>query len=228
MKVVEIYRKYKIPDHLVLHMLRVSALAKIITDSSDDIEGENVLQACLLHDLGNIVKFVDIQPNDWTREKGVDYWLSVQKQFWKKYGHDDHRATLKILHELGVSTRIKELSEMLRFEPEVFGLVSKGRDLEMKVLLYSDSRISPRGIVSVEERLSDIEKRYVGVEGRHKLNRGDFEATKVPILEVALQIEEMVSIDLDKLTNADLESYFGELLEYDITVNEDNYDLLRM
>lgn len=212
MKVLEIYEKYEIPDNLKLHVLCVAAVAKIVMDRISNFDGEDVLQACLLHDLGNIVKFRDIESVDWAKEKGVDYWLGVQKKFWQKYGKDDHKANELIMKEIGVDDKIIELASILSFEPGIFDSVAKGSDLERKIVLYADSRISPQGVVVTKERMDDIRKRYFESGIEHTLKREDYERARKPVLEVARQIEELVGEDLLYLTNEDLEEQFEELL----------------
>ena len=54
----QIYEKYKIIPFLVMHQLRVAAVAEMICDSlSMSIDKDNIVRACTLHDMFNIVKF---------------------------------------------------------------------------------------------------------------------------------------------------------------------------
>ena len=65
MNIINIYQKYHIPKNLQLHMLRVSACAKLITNNwkNKEINKESIIRVCLLHDMGNIVKIKD-NPDD--------------------------------------------------------------------------------------------------------------------------------------------------------------------
>lgn len=220
MKVVEIYRKYEIPAGLQIHMLRVGAIAKIVlSNTTEELDEKSVMQACLLHDLGNIVKFT-LDGKGIHVEEDLDYLKKVQAKFIKKYGVDDHEATMKILEEVGVTEKVKELVGKLGFGSDVLRQIAEEKQLEPKIVLYGDARVSPYGVLSVKERMADLERRYVGVERIHKLSREVFEATKEPVLEVARQIETIAGKDVIRLTNADLERYFEELLEYDVSVDK--------
>jgi len=56
--ITEIYEHYNIPPWLQEHMLRVSAVSSIICDQlGDKVRKHEVVSACLLHDMGNIIKF---------------------------------------------------------------------------------------------------------------------------------------------------------------------------
>ena len=66
MTILEIYEKYKIMPQLRTHMLRVAAVGKIVCDAVNEkvkqnrgefVNTKNVVTACLLHDMGNIIKF---------------------------------------------------------------------------------------------------------------------------------------------------------------------------
>ena len=59
MKIKDIYSKYNIPPNLQLHMFRVAAFADILCDNHKkvDFDKEIIIKSCLLHDLGNIIKF---------------------------------------------------------------------------------------------------------------------------------------------------------------------------
>ena len=56
--ITDIYEKYKIMPLLAMHQIRVAAVAMMICDSlSVPIDKDSVIKACLLHDIGNIIKF---------------------------------------------------------------------------------------------------------------------------------------------------------------------------
>jgi 5'-deoxynucleotidase YfbR-like HD superfamily hydrolase len=80
------------------HQLRVAAVASIICDSFDFlINKEKIIKVCLLHDMGNIIKFqLDYFP-ELNKPEGLEYWQNVQKEFIAKYGPNEHNATMKIM-----------------------------------------------------------------------------------------------------------------------------------
>jgi len=58
MTIQQIYDHYDIMPSLQLHMLRVTAVAAMIVESfNQPLDKNNIIKACLLHDMGNIVKF---------------------------------------------------------------------------------------------------------------------------------------------------------------------------
>lgn len=54
-----IYDRFSIPRSLRLHMYRVASIAEMVCDNwkGPRIEKDDIVAACLLHDVGNIVKF---------------------------------------------------------------------------------------------------------------------------------------------------------------------------
>jgi 5'-deoxynucleotidase YfbR-like HD superfamily hydrolase len=56
--ILELYDTYKIMPQLAAHQLRVAAVAYAITQAIfEPIHDEELISACLLHDMGNILKF---------------------------------------------------------------------------------------------------------------------------------------------------------------------------
>src|SRR3989344_2472976 len=102
MKITEIYEKYKIPPNLQLHQLRVAGVASIICDNFDKpLDKGSIITTCLLHDMGNILKFnFDIFPEEFYGKQGRAYWEKVKQEFKEKYGEDEHKATHAIAEEL--------------------------------------------------------------------------------------------------------------------------------
>ncbi len=57
-KISEIYEEYKIMPNLREHQLRVAAVAAQICDNfNKPLNKKEIITACLLHDMGNIIKF---------------------------------------------------------------------------------------------------------------------------------------------------------------------------
>jgi len=160
MTVEEIYKKYKIMPQLQLHMLRVAAVASLICDNfTESLPKEEITLACLLHDMGNIIKF------DLSRAKSLinqdidlEYWTSVQREYKDKYGSDEHGAALEITREIGVGERVEELVKSISFHgtPQV----ARGDDFAKKIVEYGDSRVTPFGVVPLEIRIKDLRDRY--------------------------------------------------------------------
>ena len=162
-KISEIYKEYKIIPSLQEHMFRVAAVASLICDNfTEPLPKEEIITACLLHDMGNIIKFrMDIIPQFFEPE-GVSHWQNVQNEYKQKYGDNDHEANVKIIKELNISEKIASLANLNRFS-----LVCEHRDswdMTIKIVHYSDGRVDPHGVVSYEERMNEAKKRYANHE----------------------------------------------------------------
>lgn len=159
MTITEIYTKYQINPTLQQHMFRVAGVADLICEHfSAPLEREEILLTCLLHDMGNIIKFkFEVFP-EFFEPEGVEYWQDMQKQFIEKYGDNAHKATIEIVEEIGVPQRIVDLINGMGFS-----LAKKVRDcndFSQKICLYADMRVNPQGVVSLEERFADGQVRY--------------------------------------------------------------------
>lgn len=159
MTISQIYLRYKIMPSLQQHQLRVAAVAKTVAESADQtLDIKSIITACLLHDMGNILKFdLGVFP-DFLQPDGLEYWQSVKAEFRQKYGNDEHEANLAIAKEIGVSQKVLDLISAIGF----LNIEShfKNKDLEKMICEYADCRVMPSGIVNLEERLADLERRY--------------------------------------------------------------------
>lgn len=158
-KIIDIYEQYKIMPNLQLHQLRVAAVAKQICESFNiEINHVEVITSCLLHDMGNIIKAKldnDLFP---MTEAEKEYWIEEKTIFMEKYGNDESSATAKVVKEIGVSEAIQHLIEHNDFK--YICDISESDSLQKKVIKYSDLRVGPHGIVSLDGRFEDIIKRY--------------------------------------------------------------------
>jgi len=151
-----------------LHQLRVAAVGKLICDNFDiglseeseiKIETENVVIACLLHDMGNIIKFDLKAFPELLEPKGYEYWKGVQEEFFDKYGHDEHQATFKIAKEIGINDRAFEILNAVGFTNTE--KIYRQPDYNKKIILYSDQRVDINNVCSLRERLEKGRKRYM-------------------------------------------------------------------
>ena len=162
--ILDIYKTYKIMPNLATHMFRVSAVAKMIIDNwqgKEIIDENKLITGALLHDMGNIIKFRLNYFPEFLEPEGIEYWQNVQNEYFEKYGPDEHKATEIIMRELNLVYGIVELVHTM-----YFSLLCKHRDdapWELKILHYADMRVGPFGIVSYEERMADVKKRYADV-----------------------------------------------------------------
>jgi hypothetical protein len=159
MTIQAIYNTYQIMPNLQTHMLRVAGVAqKICEEFSQPIDTKNIVAACLLHDMGNIIKFQLGRFPTFLDPEGLDFWENVKLGFIQKYGENEYEAAQKIAEELGVSERVRELIHAVGFH-QIHEVVEEN-DFGKKICEYSDGRVTPFGVVSLHERLKDLENRY--------------------------------------------------------------------
>ncbi len=214
--VAEIYTQYKIMVSLQRHMLRVAGVAAMICDHlSPDVpvDRENILRACLLHDMANILKFdLTIFP-EFLQPEGTEYWQGVKDEFGQKYGKSVHPATIKIVQELGCSQRIVDLIDAVSFNKEKQNFESE--DFGRKICAYSDMRVAPLGVVSLTERLEDGKNRY---PARSKSDDRFRYAMNALLKKIEVQIFEKCDINPEGITEVEVEKYFPALKEISFTL----------
>ncbi|OGK47992.1 hypothetical protein A3A93_04285 [Candidatus Roizmanbacteria bacterium RIFCSPLOWO2_01_FULL_38_12] len=218
MRIIDIYRRYMIMPNLQQHMFRVAAVGSVICDSiSEKVDSDSIVAACLLHDMGNIIKFkLDLFPS-FVEPQGIEYWQKVQNDFFEKYGREEHIATIKIAKEIGVDDTVMTLLESIGFlqAKENF----ETADFDKKIAAYSDMRVEPYGVVSLKERLRDGRKRTIV----HKPNSTDFihftEMAKY-LKKIETQIFEKTSISPDDVTDKKISIYLEKLRDFDISVHK--------
>jgi HD domain-containing protein len=159
----EIYSHFRIMPDLQTHMLRVAHVAEVILANwmGSQINKTEIISALLLHDLGNIVKF-DLSKDE--------YWQKIQQETIERYGSSvDHVVTAKMLKEINVDDRLQALVAHMGFDNLSYVLGSN--DIDLKICTYADLRVAPFGIVGIQERFSDLRKRYQGkpFESRYSL-----------------------------------------------------------
>lgn len=167
MKTNDLYALYDIMPQLITHQLRVAYVGKIVAENwQHTCDPEFITQLCLVHDLGNIVKFDLTDGVDRTLFGEIDnlaHWQEIQKKYWSLYGKNAHDATIGILHDSGLTRFIHpiEEEEKLYFsEPDAQTLLST--DPSVVILMYADCRVTPAGITSYRTRIDDLRARYGG------------------------------------------------------------------
>src|SRR4030042_2345407 len=159
MIIADIYYKYKIMPQLQEHMLKVGGVALLICNHfQNKLDNNLIISTCLLHDMGNAVKFNFNTYPKILGKKLVVEGKKIQKYYIKKYGVDADKATYKILKEISVSKKIILLVKSMGFSrtTETF----KTKDFNIKICEYSDLRVSPFGVLSMIERLGEGINRY--------------------------------------------------------------------
>lgn len=207
MKIRNVYKKYKIPFNLQNHMLRAAAVGAFIVNywKAKPLDKNSIIQALLLHDMGNIIKF-DFKYSHLMgdEEKNIDHWKKVQQEFKEKYGNNEHEATTQIAKEVGLEAEAFELLEAIGSSKLQKALETK--DWNKKIVCYCDFRVDPHGIVTVNKRFDEIVSRYEGRQ--HELgNIEETEKRRKLCLQLQEQLRTMVDFDLNTISDNDIESY---------------------
>jgi hypothetical protein len=156
----EIYSAYNIMPNLQLHQLRVAAVGKLICENfKQPVDKDDVILACLFHDMGNILKFDLTYFPDAVEPEGLAYWEGVKADYEKKYGPEQHAATEALAREIGLPERVVQLIGMVRFG--ALDRILGESTWEPKIIEYGDCRVAPYGIVPIRERFLDGRKRYL-------------------------------------------------------------------
>ena len=159
MNIIQVYAKYQIMPELARHQLRVAGVAQTIVQACQQrLDEDSIVTACLLHDMGNILKFDLTRFPEFLQPEGLDYWQQVQLDYQKKYGVDEHEATMMIARELKVSDQVLQFIDAIGFSK--IEAHYQGKDLAKMICEYADTRVAPQGVVSLNERLADLAQRY--------------------------------------------------------------------
>ncbi|MDD5050841.1 MAG: HD domain-containing protein [Candidatus Pacebacteria bacterium] len=209
----EIYTKYKIVPFLQMHMYRVAGVALYICQhAKEKVLTDNIVSACLLHDMGNILKFdFTIFPEVFEPE-GISYWQKVRDEFLK-YGKDENEATHAIAKEIGVSEKTYEYIVSVGFSKIAENFASN--DLGKQIPTYADMRVSPHGVVSMEERLAEGHKRYKN--RKHAIGTGDvFEKNRKAFYDIEKNIFSKTSLAPESITSEVIHPLLEDLKNFKI------------
>jgi HD domain len=210
-KIGDIYKQYQTMPNLQEHQLRVAAVAMQICDGFDlPLDKNSLATACLLHDMGNIVKFRLGAFPEMIKDQNIEYWESVQKEYIEKYGNDDYEANMAIISEIGVSKKVYDIADAVGFHN--WCSVDNDGSWEHKIASYADSRVSPFGVLSLDDRLMDASKRYKDVD--HFTN--DYKDTLYDcVRDFEKQIFEHLKFSPSDITNDSIEPYINNLKNFE-------------
>lgn len=210
--IAEIYKRYSIPLNLQEHMLRATAIAKLLCENwrGPSISQKDIITTMLIHDMGNIAKMdfssYEVLPEE---NKDIAYWQSVKQEFIRKYGADDHVATFNIASELGLESRILWIVINKIFVNNEMIVTSS--NYELKICAYSDQRAGPNGIVSLKDRFDELRKRY-GDKANASINHPRSKYLIESAFEIEKQILEFISIGPSDIVNQTISDTMYDLL----------------
>lgn len=211
--ILDVYERYHIMPSLREHMLRVAAVASLICDhwQGEEIDKQSIAMACLLHDVGNIIKFRFNLPED-EHNPDIGHWRTVRQEFIDKYGTNEHHATLEIAKELGQSETV--LSYIDGVGHDKFGEQIPLGDMGIKIVNYADTRVAPQGVVSYQARMDDVLVRY----RTHPQFIG--EAAHAEMVSYGYQVEaqifEQVDIKPEDVTNEAIATIVEKLKQHQV------------
>lgn len=238
MKITDIYTKYQIMLSLQLHQLRVASVAQLICDSfieKNEIESRSVVTACLLHDMGNIIKSDLSYFPDFVKPEGLDYWQKIKDDFIDKYGRDEHVATKIIASEIfetdlrfknyeeknnhksyfinhNSSIKVMELLDAIGFSNAKIDYESE--NFNKKIAIYSDMRVMPRSVDSMKNRLEDGRIRFK--QKSKKYDQAHFDEMVSYLEKIELQIFERANISPADIDNEKIEKILPQIREFEI------------
>ena len=209
MNFAQVYQHYQIPSNLQQHQLRVAGIAYLIAkywQAKPKIDPVLMARVGLVHDMGNILKF-DLNPKVAKRYglTNLSKWQQVQHEFRRKYGNDEVETTFAICRELGLE---QELA-ILQREHQIYNppkIAQSPNDWPVKIFLYADMRVSPQGVVSLEERLKDFFARY-------RFNRPEwFKAGQ----SIENQLQARTTIDITSINETQLQPLYSQFLHWKV------------
>ena len=209
MNIIEIYKKYHLPENLQMHMLRVAACSNLIIDNwtGAEIDNKAIIRVCLLHDMGNIVKI----PEDFSKNQE---FLKIRKKYFDKYGTNDHEINLEIGKQEGLTEQELTILDGKRSRKNEETL--KSNSYERKICAYCDQRVAPDGVVSIKERLEDAKVRYKN----KPLSVWSNEEKANHLIECSLGIEKQImqycKLKPEDINDFSIKEYIEKLKTYNI------------
>ena len=209
MNIIEIYKKYHLPENLQMHMLRVAACSNLIIDNwtGAEIDNKAIIRVCLLHDMGNIVKI----PEDFSKDQE---FLKMRKKYFDKYETNDHEINLEIGKQEGLTRQELTILDGKRSRKNEETL--KSNSYERKICAYCDQRVAPDGVVSIKERLEDAKVRYKN----KPLSVWSNEEKANHLIECSLGIEKQImqycKLKPEDINDFSIKEYIEKLKTYNI------------
>jgi hypothetical protein len=213
----EIYEAYRTMPSLDTHQLRVASVAKMICDSFDGpLDARSIILTCLFHDMGNIIKAdLDYFPDLFRDTEEREYWKKVKQEYIEKYGVSEHYAALAITEELGLPEVVRRYIAGIGFSN--VKTTSDSGSFEEKICEYADLRVGPRGILSLDGRITDIHTRYAG---RHHAavpdDENEFNELKQAAFEMQDQVFTKCSITPEDINDESVAPIVEELRDYQV------------
>ena len=209
MNIIEIYKKYYLPENLQMHMLRVAACSNLIIDNWKGlkIDKEAIIRVSLLHDMGNMVKIPESESQD-------QRFLEIRKNYFDKYGTNDHEINLEIGRQEGLTEKEIRILDGKRSRKNEETLQSNS--YERKICAYCDQRVAPNGVVGIKERLEDAKIRYKDKPLSVWSNKEKADYLIKCSLEIEKQIMEYCKLKPEDINDNTIKVYVENLKMYEV------------
>ncbi len=196
--VQDIYAHYRIMPGLQMHQLRVAAVGSVVSEHiKKPVNAATVVLAGLFHDMGNIIKSDLGRFPQFLEPEGRPYWEEVKAEYVKTYGADEHVASMRIGEELQLSEAVLACIRDIGFSK--VDRIAGDVPYELKIVEYADQRVSPLGVVSMEERIREGRERYEGRVG-YLPDPAVFEEKYAALRDIEAQLFESSSIRPEDIT----------------------------
>lgn len=188
-----IYDRFEVPSKIRAHCRLVASVAsRVCSQVGLDKESSTlVIAASLVHDLGNIIK-VDFD-SDLAKElysfQEREQLRITRERIISCYGSHEDLATIAMLNELSCDKSVISLLKSSTWV-NVLGVLS-GDSLPEKILSYADYRVGPFGIVSLQERLDDLNNRYKGRHAKSSFSKDDVDARNKSYVLIEKQLVDL-------------------------------------
>ena len=191
-------------------MFRVAAVASLICDNfSEPLPKDKIISACLLHDMGNIIKSRLEYFPEFLEPEGLDYWQTIKEEYVRKHGDKPFPATFKIAQELGVSEQILALIDATGFLKATENMLNPS--WQVKICAYADMRVKPLGVASLADRLKDLEVRYAQIS---TLEKEKVEVIHNSLFEIEKQIFSKCKIKPEDINDEVIKPIISELKNF--------------
>lgn len=205
MKVREVYQSYQTPQNLQEHMLRVAAFASILLEGwvGKPTDKEAIIKACAIHDIAKPMTYdIGKQIQFGLSEREIEKLRRFQDELKKRYGQQEHQATVQICKDVGCSSATVTFVDNLEWKyiPRLLA----ANDTASLIPIYADMRIGPKGILSLVDRLNELNERVHNADHEKNLKDGQ---------EAERKILECVKTNMLVITNDLLSEKFTAILD---------------
>jgi hypothetical protein len=210
MNVRQVYEKFSTPKNLQEHMLRVAALSKIILNNwvGQKVDKIAIVQTCALHDMAKPIIFdISKQAQYGMPPEDIANLEKLQTFLKSRYGVTEEKAVLEMCKDVGMGKEAARIIENLERQWKSIPRLIKADDINSLVPTYCDMRIGPRGMLPLRARLDDLNNRGGAVSHDDNVRNGGM---------IEQKIKDSVAIDLNSITDEQLNALFPELLNLEI------------